>query len=324
MAKQSKIGVCENCGDKGALTGSFGRQVCSTCLKIRSNVNSHLPKIANAARSLGKGEELLAALVPTGGLAVKVTADLLQEISSIVGYDGEDPGELVAAVRKRVLTCASCEAEDVLHEIREIVGFSQDTGDHRLPEVLRVQLSSQGGGHDCVKCTTVRADLLKACGLEEGDADIGKGWDNAAAAAINEIARLDYKKRQAIDANYSLAAELGKARNEIARLNGQAHSESEQVTALRDDLTRSTGVIEQLRAEITLLEQAHDEWEQRAVQAEQNVETLEAELQERDRDEDRSFNRLGLLDIAIAALRGDAVPADQIAGLLAIARKVAA
>ena len=129
MAKQSKLGVCENCGDKGALTGSFGRRVCSTCLKIRSNVNSHLPKIATAARDMGKGQELLAALVPDGGgMAIQdMEAELLQEISGIVGYTGEDPAELVEAVRRATdkgstVDCAECGAANDLLEIADLVG----------------------------------------------------------------------------------------------------------------------------------------------------------------------------------------------------------
>ena len=244
MAKQSKIGVCENCGDKGALTGSFGRQVCSTCLKIRSNVNSHLPKIANAVRSLGKGEELIKALIPAGGsLAVQVTATLLQEISGIVGYDGEDPAELVEAVRKRVLTCASCDSEDVLAELREIVGYYvPDQGDKGLVDAVR-RMALRDASSNCADCTT-----------------------------------------------------------------------------LRDDLDRSTRVIEELRAKLTIAQQARDEWEQRAVQAEGNVDALEAELRNAVSVPAPCANNTYLLDIALAVIREEPVPAGKIASLIEAAR----
>ncbi len=323
MARTTKRGTCDLCGASSSVGNNHGSKVCTNCTHVQSALNKRPQSVANAIRAMGKTEELLGHLIPAGGLAVHVTAELLREISGIVGYDGEDPAELVAAVRRRVLTCASCDAEDVLHEIREIVGYSADMGDSGLADAVR-RLALRDASSDCADCTALRVDLLRACGLEMDDTEDGEGWDVAAAAAIQEIAELTNRRDHLLALLTRERADNAGLRNEITRLNGQAHSESEQVTALRDDLTRSTGVIEQLRAEITLLEQAHDEWEQRAVQAEQNVETLEAELQERDRDEDRSFNRLGLLDIAIAALRGDAVPADQIAGLLAIARKVSA
>ena len=236
MAKQSKLGVCENCGDKGALTGSFGRRVCSTCLKIRSNVNSHLPKIATAERDMGKGQELLAALVPDGGgLAIKVTADLLQDISDAVGYRGEDPAELVEAVRRRALACASCDAEDVLHEIREIVGYTPERGDKGLADMVRQLVAWPSV--DCGKCTTLRGDLLRSCGLEMDDTEDGQGlWDVAAAAAIQEIAR----------------------RKDMVGICNQQ--------------------LEKLRAELTLAQQARDEWEQRCAAAEESTQDMEAEL----------------------------------------------
>jgi hypothetical protein len=320
--------------------------VCSTCLKIRSNVNSHLPKIANAARSLGKGEDLIKALIPDGGsLAVQVTATLLQEISGIVGYDGEDPAELVAAVRRRALTCASCDAEDVLAEIREVIGYVPEQGGSGLADAGYVPeqgdagyVPEQGDGGlvdavrqlvawpsvDCGKCTTLRGDLLRACGLEMDDTEDGDGWDVAAAAAIQEIAEL-------LNRQYDLSAiilrdheTIDNLRNEISRLNGQTHSESEQVTALRTDLSRSSEVVEQLRAEITLLKQAHDEWEQLAVEAKDNVETLEAELRNReDAPAAPCASTTYLLDIALRALRGEGPDADQLATIIDAARRAA-
>lgn len=290
MAKQSKIGVCENCGDKGALTGSFGRQVCSTCLKIRSNVNSHLPKIANAARSLGKGEELLAALVPTGGLAVKVTADLLQEISGIVGYEGEDPAELIEAVRKRALTCASCDAEDVLHEIREIVGCTDDRGDSRLAEVVRQQLAGQGV-LDCTACTDLKGDLLRACEL---DLDLGmaQDWDYVAAAAIHEMAKLQDRRD-----------------HWVAKATWYRSGESTANEKLQDALGKlavANNTICELSAKCDRLE----------------AETAAYEDENRRLREQRPES-IGLLDVALAVIREEPVPAGKIASLIEAARRAA-
>lgn len=270
MAKQSKLGICENCGDKGALTGSFGRQVCTTCLKIRSNVNSHLERVAKAAREMGKVEQLLTALVPDGGgLAIKVTADLLQDISDAVGYRGEDPGELVEAVRRRALTCASCEAEDVLAEIREIVGYVPEQGDKGLADMVRQLVAWPSV--DCGKCTTLRVDLLRACGLEMEDTEDGEGWDTAVAAAVQTIGELTNRRddllalltRERADnarlyeekinrANAAFLHTVGELKDEIVRLNNQTQSEPEQVTQLRDELTRTGADVEQLRDQLNV------------------------------------------------------------------------
>lgn len=363
MARQTKRGICELCGAHTNVGMNHGSAACPACTHVQTALNKRPEAVAKAIRAMGKTEEMLSALITAGGLAVKVTADLLQEISGIVEYKGEDPSELVEAVRKRALTCASCDAEDVLHEIREIVGYVPDMGDKGLADAVRAFEDRRPAGvPDCAACDAaealleiadlvgkrgassdlvveavresvetaatlsatgdlLRGDLMRACGMDKTQRDLTTEWPLVSLAAIQTIAGL-------LNRQYDWSAiilrdheTIDNLRDEITRLSGQTHSESEQVSALRDDLARSTGVIEQLRSQLTLAQQSRDEWEQRAVQAESNVETLEADLRDR---EDRSFNRLGLLDIAIAALRGDAVPADQIAGLLAIARKVAA
>jgi hypothetical protein len=410
MAKQSKVGICENCGDKGALTGSFGRRVCSTCLKIRSNVNSHLEKVATAARDMGKGQELLAALVPDGGgLAIKVTADLLQEISGIVGYDGEDPAELVEAVRKstalaahqliseaetgalrtisgivgyegtdgeqlvevvrkRVLTCASCEAEDVLAEIRGIVGYAPNQGDKGLADAVRAFADRRTADvPDCADCDAANAlleiaelvgkrgassglvaeavkelveraatlsatgdflrdDLMRACGLEDDGGRRDWGW--AVVAAIQTIAELINHWDDLLRQLTRERADNSRMHIEIGRLSGQTHSESEEMTDLRGDFEHALQRIETASAKLRLAEQSRDEWERRAVEAESNVETLEAEL--RNRDAAPAAPSLGyccsdsgLLDIALAVLRDEPVKAGDLATLIDAARRAA-
>lgn len=369
MARTTKRGKCELCGEVANVGTNHGSATCPKCTHVQAALANRLQAVAKAARAMGKAEDLIKALIPDGGsLAVQVTATLLQEISGIVGYEGEDPAELVEAVRgaiatkkataldcgdcdlagcfnklaelvdqrgasagqvveavrRRALACASCEAEDVLHEIREIVGYVPDQGDKGLADAVRRVQAKASSVMDCAECTTLRDDLLRACGLEMDDTEDGEGWDVAVAAAIQTIAEL-------LNIQYDLAAIILRAhetidnlRNEISRLNGQTHSESEQVTALRTDLSRSSEVVEQLRAEITLLKQAHDEWEQLAVEAKDNVETLEAELRNReDAPAAPCASTTYLLDIALRALRGEGPDADQLATIIDAARRAA-
>ena len=252
MARQTKRGICELCGVHANIGTNHGSKVCPSCTHIQSALNKRVEVVAKAARAMHKTEELLGHLIPAGGLAVKVTADLLQEISGIVGYEGEDPAELVQAVRRRVLTCASCDAEDVLHEIREIVGYTTDQGDKGLADAVRALTAASG--KDCTdEEIRLRDDLARACGMDQ---DCSHRWGSVAQGAIQEIARL----------------------NELIGIG---------------------------EARLILAEQARDEWEQRAVQTEQNVETLEAELRERSQDccalDVDDYERL--LNLALAALR---------------------
>lgn len=363
MARQTKRGICELCGAHTNVGMNHGSAACPACTHVQTALNKRPEAVAKAIRAMHKTEEMLGHLIPAGGgIAVKVTADLLREISGIVGYDGEDPAKLVEAVRKRVLTCASCDAEDVLHEIREIVGYVPDQGDKGLADAVRAfEARMPVGGPDCGQCDAsealleiaelvgkrgassglvvqavresvetaatlsltgafLRSDLLRACGLEMDDTEDGEGWDVAAAAAIQTVAALENRRGD-------LLVKLTAAREDNARLCtmiNARHSESEQVTALRDDLASSTGVIEQLRAEITLLKQARDEWEQCAVDAETNVETLEAVLRDRkDAPAAPCASTTYLLDIALRALRGEGPDADQLATIIDAARRAA-
>ena len=336
MARTTKRGTCELCGASANVGMNHGAKVCPQCTHVQSALNKRIESVAAAARSMGKTEELLGHLIPAGGgIAVKMTADFLQEISGIVGYDGEDPAELVEAVRKstalaahqliseaetgalrtiagivgydgtdgeqlveavrkRVLTCSSCEAEDFLHEIREIVGYVPEQGDKGLADAVRDAAAAVPA---CASCLALRGDLLRACGLEMDDTEDGEGWDVAAAAAIQTIAEL--------------VNHCG------ARLNGQTHSESEGVAFLKNELSIA-------RAKLTLAQQSRDEWESRAVHAEQNVETLEAELRNReDAPAAPCASTTYLLDIALKALRGEGPDADQLAVLIDAARRAA-
>ena len=326
MARQTKRGICELCGSHTNVGMNHGSKACPACTHVQTALNKRPEAVAKAIRAMHKTEEMLGHLIPAGGLAVKVTADLLQEISGIVGYDGEDPGELVAAVRKRAKTCSSCDCESVLHEIREIVGYVPDMGDSGLADAVRDAAVAVPA---CDSCLDLRNDLLRACGLEMDDAEDGEGWDVAAAAAIQTIAELTNRRddllalltKERADnarlfeekinrANAAFLHTVGELKDEIARLNGQTHSESEQVAALR--------------AQLTLAQQARDEWEQLAVEAKDNVESLESELRNReDAPAAPCASTTYLLDIALKALRGEGPDADQLATLIDAARRAA-
>ena len=249
MARNTKRGKCELCGEMANVGMNHGTAACTKCTHIQAALANRPQAVARAARSMGKAEDLIKALIPDGGsLAVQVTATLLQEISGIVGYQGGKLDELVAAVRSRVeRLCVSCEAEDVLAEIREVVGYSPEQGDKGLADAVRKFADRRPAGvQECADCT-----------------------------------------------------------------------------ALRDDMDRSTRVIEELRAELTLAEQSRDEWEQRAVQAEQNVEALEAELRNAESAPAPCANNTYLLDIALAVIREEPVSAGKIASLIEAARRAA-
>lgn len=257
MARNTKRGKCELCGEVANVGTNHGSATCPKCTHVQAALANRLQAVAKAARAMGKAEDLIKAQLPDGGsLAVQVTATLLQEISNIVGYDGENPEELVRAVRRMALREASS---------------------------------------DCAACAELKGDLLMACEL---DLDLGtaQDWDYVVAAAIQEIALLTNRKDSWLDAA-------------------------------------------KLRAELTLAEQARDEWESRAVQAESSVELLESELKEAESRNGRLQYQLagyapepslgycctdsGLLDIALRALRGEGPDADQLAALIEAARRAA-
>lgn len=347
MARQTKRGICELCGAHTNVGMNHGSAACPACTHVQTALNKRPEAVAKAIRAMGKTEELLSHLIPAGGLAVKVTADLLQEISGIVGYDGEDPaelveavrgaiatkkataldcgdcdlagcfnelaelvdqrgasaGQLVEAVRRRVLTCASCDSEDVLHEIREIVGYTPEQGDKGLADAVRALVAN--GGAECTnEEIRLRDDLARACDIGE---DCSHRWGSVAQGAIQEIARLTNRKGFWIEAATELKAKVV-------------------------ELNELIGIGE---AKLILAEQSRDEWEQRAVQAESYVETLEAELKEAEtRNGKLQYQLAGyapepcasttyLLDIALRALRGEGPDADQLATLLDAARRAA-
>lgn len=291
MARTTKRGTCELCGVHANVGMNHGSAACPACTHVQTALNKRPEAVAKAIRAMHKTEEMLGHLIPAGGLAVKVTADLLQEISGIVGYDGEDPAELVEAVRKRALACVSCDAEDVLHEIREIVGYSPDQGDKGLAEAVRALTAASG--KDCTdEEIRLRDDLARACDMGQ---DYSHRWGSVAQGAIQEIARLTNRKDFWIEAATELKAKVV-------------------------ELNELIGIGE---AKLILAEQSRDEWEQRAVQAESNVETLESELRERSQDccalDVDDYERL--LTLALAALRCHYIDHEPIADEIEKARR---
>lgn len=295
MGKPARnMGKCQNCGESAMVTKNNGLLVCSSCSSIQAAVKNRLEAVANAARSLHKAEELVGLLVGPEGLRAAASDaynNTLRTIAGIVGYEGKDGEELVEAVRKRVQTCASCDAEAVLREIREIVGYTDDRGDSRLAEVVRQQLAGQGV-FDCTACTDLKGDLLRACEL---DLDLGtaQDWDYIAAAAIHEMAKLQDRRDHWVakatwyqsgenTANEKLQDALGKlavANNTICELSAKC-----------DRLEAETAAFE---AENTRLREQQPE-------------------------------SIGLLDVALAVIREEPVPAGKIASLIEAARGRAA
>ena len=86
MARNTKLGKCELCGEMANVGMNHGTETCTKCTHIQAALANRPQVVARAARSMGKAEDLIKALIPDGGsLAVQVTATLLQEISGIVG-----------------------------------------------------------------------------------------------------------------------------------------------------------------------------------------------------------------------------------------------
>ena len=277
MARNTKRGKCELCGEVANVGTNHGSATCPKCTHVQAALANRLQAVAKAARAMGKAEDLIKALIPDGGsLAVQVTATLLQEISGIVGYEGEDPAELVEAVRRMALREASS---------------------------------------DCAACAELKGDLLMACEL---DLDLGtaQDWDYVVAAAIQEIARLEYRRDFWASKATRFKIEAGDLRSELLVKRGE-------IEELRNEIAIGESQLEKLRAELTLAEQARDEWEQRCAAAEEPMQDMEAELCGRDNGAATNADTTYLLDIALKALRGEGPDADQLAVLIDAARRVA-
>lgn len=104
--KVSNRGTCDCCEDKNlVLRNNYNKKMCSKCASMYSNVRNYLPIIEMALAELwpdkyGPGAEQLASSNPD---AVKVAVDekteaTLKRIAALVGYEGDDPDELVKYV----------------------------------------------------------------------------------------------------------------------------------------------------------------------------------------------------------------------------------
>ena len=290
MGKPARnMGKCQNCGESAMVTKNNGLLVCSSCSSIQAVVKNRLEAVANAARSLGKGEELLTALVPSGSLAIKVTSELLQEISGIVGYQGEDPAALVAAVRQRVeRPCASCDAEDVLGEIREIVGYTPEQGDKGLADAVRALTAASG--KDCANDEILlRDDLARACDMDQ---DYSHSWSTVVQEAIHELARLQDRR----DYWCQIATD---ARTDRARLDAKLQDALGKLAVANNTICELSAKCDRLEAETAAFEA------------------------ENTRLREQQPESIGLLDVALAVIREEPVPAGKIASLIEAARRAA-
>ena len=211
---------------------------------------------------------MLGLLVGQGGMALTATADLLREISGLVDYQGEDLAELVEAVRKRVLTCASCEAEDVIVEIRGVVGYTDPRGDSGLPEYLRRLLAESGP--DCAECDASQAfieiaDLVGKKGASSGlvidrvrelaarESDFSAGDLNRHWVAVMRACGLedDGGRKDWIWAGAAAVQTIGELERDLQTAVGSYQAQEREVEALRDQ-------VQQLRNGITSLAERKD------------------------------------------------------------------
>lgn len=101
--KVSNRGTCDCCEDKNlVLRNNYNKKMCGKCASMYSNVRNYLPIIEMALAELwpdkyGPNAKQLAASNPD---AVKVAVDekteaVLKRIAALVGYEGDDPDEMV-------------------------------------------------------------------------------------------------------------------------------------------------------------------------------------------------------------------------------------
>lgn len=101
--KVSNRGTCDCCEDKNlVLRNNYNKKMCGKCASMYSNVRNYLPIVEMALAELwpdkyGPGAEQLAAGNPD---SVKVAVDekteaVLKRIAALVGYEGDDPEEMV-------------------------------------------------------------------------------------------------------------------------------------------------------------------------------------------------------------------------------------
>lgn len=104
--KVSNRGTCDCCEDKNlVLRNNYNKKMCGKCASMYSNVRNYLPIIEMALAELwpdkyGPNAKQLAASNPD---AVKVAVDekteaTLKRIAALVGYEGDDPEEVVEYV----------------------------------------------------------------------------------------------------------------------------------------------------------------------------------------------------------------------------------
>ena len=74
MARNTKRGKCELCGEVANVGTNHGSATCPKCTHVQAALANRLQAVAKAARAMGKAEDLIKALIPDGGsLAVQVT-----------------------------------------------------------------------------------------------------------------------------------------------------------------------------------------------------------------------------------------------------------
>ena len=334
MARNTKRGKCELCGEMANVGMNHGTAACTKCTHIQAALANRPQAVARAARSMGKAEDMIKALIPDGGsLAVQVTATLLQEISGIVGYDGEDPAELVEAVRLRALTCASCEAEDVLAELREIVGYYvPDQGDKGLVEAVRAFAGrSPADVPDCAECDAANAMIVIAelVGKPGADPDSVKAAVRGLVAAGGKdctndeiLLRDDLARACDMDQDYShsWSTVVQNAIHELARLQDRRDYWCEVATDERTERAKLDAKLQDALGKLAVANGLIGEWSAKCDRLEAEAVANKAENA---RQREQQPESIGLLDVALAVIREEPVPAWKIASLIDAARRAA-
>lgn len=104
--KVSNRGTCDCCEDNNlVLRNNYNKKMCGKCASMYSNVRNYLPIIEMALAELWPDKYVPNAkqLAASNPDAVKVAVDerteaVLKRIAALVGYDGDDPEEMVEKV----------------------------------------------------------------------------------------------------------------------------------------------------------------------------------------------------------------------------------
>lgn len=174
-SKSSRV-MCEVCSTPGVLLRlNHGKNMCATCQSIYAHVHNRLPAIAAALDESGKLDEIVRLIAERIGkaalmrsvqphipeqVAVNLENDTLDQITEVIGYEGESGEGLIDAVRGLVASAGDVprlweianelgldveysNADDVFQAVRDLAGYQEERQRHvsflvELREILGV------------------------------------------------------------------------------------------------------------------------------------------------------------------------------------------